>query len=102
MPIPSSVCWKNRRQAPVCQTPPARRGNPPCFPVELPLRCIAAGCPPGGVVLDPFSGTGTTGLAARRLGRLYLGIDRNPAYHQAARHAFRALSTAAGHGDGAR
>jgi hypothetical protein len=52
--------------------------------VELPLRCIAAGCPPGGVVLDPFSGIGTTGLAARQLGRKYIGIDVNPAFHDIA------------------
>ena len=39
------------------------------FPRELPLRCILAGCPPGGVVMDPFSGTGTTGVAALETGR---------------------------------
>lgn len=54
------------------------------FPVELPLRCIAAGCRPGGTVLDPFSGSGTTGEACRRLGRKYAGIDLNPAYHDLA------------------
>ncbi|MCQ6246232.1 DNA methyltransferase [Streptomyces malaysiensis] len=36
------------------------------------------------VVLDPFSGTGTTGLAARQLGRSYLGIDLKPAFHSLA------------------
>ena len=50
------------------------------FPVELPRRCIAAGCKPGGVVLDPFSGSGTTGLAAAELGRRYVGIDINADY----------------------
>lgn len=54
------------------------------FPVELPLRCIKAGCKPGGTVLDPFSGSGTTGEAARMLGRKYIGIDLNPAYHDLA------------------
>ncbi|MCO1575915.1 site-specific DNA-methyltransferase [Crossiella sp. SN42] len=54
------------------------------FPIDIPLRCIAASCPPGGTVLDPFSGAGTTGLAARRLDRIYLGIDLNPAYHDIA------------------
>lgn len=54
------------------------------FPVELPLRCIKAGCKPGGAVLDPFSGSGTTGEAARMLGRKYIGIDLNPAYHDLA------------------
>lgn len=54
------------------------------FPIDLPLRCIAAGCAPGGIVLDPFSGSGTTGAAARSLGRRYIGIDLNADYHQLA------------------
>ena len=54
------------------------------FPIELPLRCIKAGCRPDGTVLDPFSGSGTTGAAARQLGRKYIGIDLNPAYHDLA------------------
>lgn len=58
------------------------------FPIDLPLRCIKAGCRPGGTVLDPFSGSGTTGAAARQLGRRYVGIDLNPAYHDLARERF--------------
>lgn len=54
------------------------------FPIDLPLRAIAAGCPAGGTVLDPFSGAGTTGLAALHLGRRYLGIDVNQAFHDEA------------------
>lgn len=54
------------------------------FPVELPRRCILAGCKPGGVVLDPFSGAGTTALAAQQLGRHAIGIDINPEYHDIA------------------
>lgn len=50
------------------------------FPVQLPQRCILAGCKPGGTVLDPFNGSGTTGLAAQRTGRKYIGIDINPDY----------------------
>lgn len=50
------------------------------FPVELPRRCIVAGCKPGGTVLDPFNGSGTTGLAAQRTGRKYIGIDINADY----------------------
>lgn len=48
------------------------------YPIDLPLRCIAAGCKPGGVVLDPFAGSGTTGLAAIQLGRRFTGIDLSP------------------------
>ncbi|MFC5217285.1 DNA-methyltransferase [Streptomyces coerulescens] len=58
------------------------------FPMDLPLRCIKAGCRPAGTVLDPFSGSGTTGAAARQLGRRYLGIDLNPAYHDLAKERF--------------
>ncbi|MEW2164359.1 site-specific DNA-methyltransferase [Streptomyces sp. NPDC007084] len=58
------------------------------FPIELPTRCIKAGCKPGGTVLDPFSGSGTTGAAARQFGRRYIGIDLNPAYHDLARERF--------------
>lgn len=50
------------------------------FPVALAERCILAGCKPGGTVLDPFSGSGTTGLAAARHGRRYVGIDLNREY----------------------
>ena len=50
------------------------------YPVQLPQRCILAGCKPEGTVLDPFNGSGTTGLAAQRLGRKYVGIDVNAEY----------------------
>ncbi|AMU76926.1 DNA-methyltransferase [Mycobacteroides abscessus] len=50
------------------------------MPPTLAQRCIAAGCKPGGTVLDPFSGSGTTGMAAQRLGRKYIGIDLNAEY----------------------
>ncbi len=45
------------------------------MPVELAELCIRAGCPQGGVVLDPFCGAGTTGVAAVSLGRKFIGID---------------------------
>jgi DNA modification methylase len=50
------------------------------FPTALPQRCILAGCKPAGTVLDPFNGSGTTGLAAQRTGRRYIGIDLNCDY----------------------
>jgi site-specific DNA-methyltransferase (cytosine-N4-specific) len=50
------------------------------FPPELPRRCIVAGCKPGGTVLDPFHGSGTTGMVAVRNGRKYVGIELNPEY----------------------
>lgn len=50
------------------------------MPLTLAERCVRAGCKPGGTVLDPFSGSGTTGLAAARHGRRYVGIDLNADY----------------------
>jgi site-specific DNA-methyltransferase (cytosine-N4-specific) len=50
------------------------------MPSALAERCIQAGCKPGGTVLDPFSGSGTTGLAAAKHGRRYIGIDLNREY----------------------
>lgn len=50
------------------------------MPPALAQRCVLAGCKPGGTVLDPFSGSGTTGLAAQKLGRKYVGFDINKDY----------------------
>jgi DNA modification methylase len=50
------------------------------MPQLLAERAILAGCKPGGTVLDPFSGSGTTGLAAAKHGRKYVGIDLNADY----------------------
>lgn len=50
------------------------------MPPELARRAVVAGCKPGGVVLDPFSGSGTTGLVAGQNGRRYVGIDLSRDY----------------------
>ena len=50
------------------------------FPPDLISTCIAAGCPLGGVVLDPFMGAGTTALVAKELGRNYVGVELNGEY----------------------
>lgn len=50
------------------------------FPEELPRRAIQAGTQRGDTVLDPFSGSGTTGMVAQQLGRKYIGIDVNADY----------------------
>lgn len=54
------------------------------FPPELPERCILASTRPDDTVLDPFSGSGTTGMVATKHGRRYIGIDLNPEYHDLA------------------
>ena len=55
------------------------------FPPTLIEPCIKAGCPKGGIVLDPFGGAGTTGLVADRLGRDCILIELNPEYAEMAR-----------------
>ncbi|WP_232476002.1 DNA-methyltransferase [Flavisphingomonas formosensis] len=50
------------------------------FPPALVEPCILAGSPSGGMVLDPFFGSGTTGLVARAHGRRFIGIELNPDY----------------------
>lgn len=50
------------------------------MPSALAERCVRAGCKPGGTVLDPFSGSGTTGLAATRNGLRYVGIELSGEY----------------------
>ena len=54
------------------------------FPEPLVETCIKASSPPGGLVLDPFLGSGTTAVVARRLERNYVGIDCNADYCQMA------------------
>lgn len=50
------------------------------YPEELIEPCVLAGCPVGGIVLDCFSGTGSTGLACLKHKRQYLGLEVNPNY----------------------
>ncbi len=61
-----------------------RIGHPAPFPEELPIRLINLYTFKNDVVLDPFCGSGTTCLAAFRLGRQYIGYDNNPQYKQLA------------------
>jgi len=55
-------------------------GHPAVMPMEIARRCTELGSQTGDLVLDPFVGSGTTALAARDLGRHYLGYDLNPEY----------------------
>lgn len=50
------------------------------FPIEIPRRLIEAWSPEGGIVLDPFGGTGTTALVAKALGRHGISVDRSADY----------------------
>ena len=75
---------------PICSGPErlkdgeGRKAHPTQKPEALLNRLLLASTNPGDLVLDPFFGTGTTGAVARRLGRRWLGIERDPAYAAAA------------------
>ncbi|WP_433464065.1 DNA methyltransferase [Spirillospora sp. CA-128828] len=59
------------------------------LPIEVPLACIAAGCRPGGTVLDMFAADGTTGIAARQLGRSFTGMEQRQELSRAAKRRLR-------------
>lgn len=64
----------------------SRTGHPAAGTLEIARRCVRLGCPRGGVVLDPFCGSGTTGLAALEHGCSFIGIDLDPACRELAYH----------------
>jgi modification methylase len=66
--------------------------HPTQKPEALLYRVLLASTNPGDVVLDPFFGTGTTGAVAKRLGRRFLGIERDPAYAAAAEARIAAVA----------
>jgi DNA modification methylase len=62
------------------------------FPPDLVEGCVLAGCRPGGIVLDPFTGSGTTGMVALKHGRRFVGIDLSAKYLDLALHTRLAQS----------
>lgn len=60
--------------------------HPVEFPIEIPLRCIAASTDPGDEILDPYCGSGTTLVAAKQLGRRAVGIEIVEQYAESAAH----------------
>jgi modification methylase len=68
-----------------------RKRHPTQKPEALLARIMMAASSPGDLVLDPFFGTGTTGAVARRLGRRFIGIEREPVYADAARRRIAAV-----------
>ena len=75
---------RNKRTVWTIPTRPYKEAHFATFPEALVEPCILAGCPEGGIVLDPFIGSGTTGAVAKRLGRHFIGIDLKPDYCQLA------------------
>ena len=71
---------RNRRSVWTIATQPFAEAHFATMAPELAETCIAAGCPPGGTVLDPFGGAGTTGLVADRMQRDAVLCELNPDY----------------------
>jgi DNA modification methylase len=71
---------RNRRTVWAIPTQPYPGAHFSVFPPALVTPCVLAGCPPGGVVLDPFLGSGTTAQVAIEQGRNWLGIELSAAY----------------------
>jgi site-specific DNA-methyltransferase (adenine-specific) len=69
---------KNKRSVWTVPTAAFKDAHFAVFPEKLIAPCILAGCPEGGTVLDPFIGSGTTAVTARKLNRNYVGIELNP------------------------
>lgn len=78
--IDYSELGRNKRSVWEVATSPFTGAHFATFPPALIEPCIKAGCPAGGVVLDPFGGAGTTGMVADRLGRNAILIELNPEY----------------------
>ena len=76
---------RNKRDVWLINTVPYKGAHFAAFPPKLAETCILAGCPRGGVILDPFFGSGTTGKAAKDLDRHYIGIELNSEYCALAR-----------------
>jgi modification methylase len=72
-----------------------RKTHPTQKPEALLHRIVLATTRPDELIIDPFFGTGTTGAAAKRLGRRFIGIERDPAYIKAARKRLRDVAPAA-------
>ena len=72
--------YRNKRSVWTIPTKPFKEAHFATFPPDLIEPCILAGCPEGGVVLDPFMGSGTTALVAMQNQRNFIGFELNPEY----------------------
>jgi DNA modification methylase len=74
------ACGSNMRNYWVIGPEPYAQAHFATFPTEIPRRCILAGSKPGDTILDPFGGSGTTGMVSLELGRNTILIELNPKY----------------------
>jgi DNA modification methylase len=83
---------KNKRSVWTIPVKPYEGAHFAVFPQDLIEPCILAGAPIGGIVLDPFMGSGTTAQVAQHLGRQYLGCELNPEYKPLQEKRLRQMS----------
>lgn len=81
----SDPTMRNSRSVWRIATEPSPYKHHALMPLQLAQRCLMAGCPKGGTVLDPFFGCGTTGLAAQIMGLGWVGIELNADFAETAR-----------------
>jgi modification methylase len=74
-----------------------KKAHPTQKPEALLYRAVMAGTKPGEVILDPFFGSGTTGAVARKLGRHFIGIERDPEYAAVARERIASVRPVTDH-----
>ena len=77
---PNGIPFRNKRSVWTVTTKPFKGAHFAVMPQDLVEPCVKAGCPEGGVVLDPFAGSGTTLVVASKLNRSAIGIELNPDY----------------------
>jgi DNA modification methylase len=87
--VPWEGATRNKRSVWTVATTPYKGAHFATFPTELIEPCILAGAPAGGVVLDQFFGSGTTGQVAQQLGRQFIGIELNETYEPLQRERLR-------------
>lgn len=82
---------RNLRTVWEIKTQPYQEAHFATFPPALVEPCVALGSRPGDLVLDPFIGSGTTGLVALKMGRRFVGVELNPEYVSIARRRIHRL-----------
>lgn len=85
LPFRAIVDMRNKRSVWKVSTKPLKEAHFAAYPIELIEPCILAGSKEGDIILDPFLGSGTTGIAATMHGREYVGIELNPEYVEIAK-----------------
>ncbi len=81
----------NKKSVWTVTTKPFKEAHFATFPEELIIDCVRAGCPINGIVLDPFMGSGTTAIVAKKQNKGYIGIELNPKYIEIANERINKL-----------